>query len=238
MKGIKICRIFGINIEIHWSWFLVFMYFSYVLASQIFPKRVSEQSSVAYWLCGIITVLMLFVSVLVHELAHSRVAQLFKIPVKRITLLFFGGAAQIESLGKRAKEEFLIAIAGPVSSILMAVLFKFVSDYVHTNTKLVEAVLSYLFFINIVLAVFNLLPAYPMDGGRIFIKTPLWAILKNQLKATKIAGVVGQIFGVLMIIFGILSGAFWFLLIGGFLLLMAPAEYRQLVLKQKLEMRE
>lgn len=116
LKSIKIARIFGIDIELHWTWFLALAYFSWVFAHSIFPERVPKQSNIVYWLCGVFTVLMLFASVIFHELAHSKVAQLFKIKIRKITLLILGGMAQAESLGKKAKEEFLIAIAGPLSS--------------------------------------------------------------------------------------------------------------------------
>ncbi len=233
MKGFKIARIFGIDIEIHWSWFIVFFLFTYGLATRIFPKLAPEQASIYYWLVGEATTLMLFISVLIHELAHSKVAQLYKISIHRITLLFFGGAAQMESVGRKAKEEFCIAIAGPISSIVMAGIFWVLDHFVKTDIKLLSASLGYLFIINLFLAIFNLLPAYPMDGGRVF-KTILWAISKNELMSLKIATRVGQALGILMMIAGIFKLGFWFVLIGWFLFTMAPGEYRQLRIKKLL----
>lgn len=233
MKGFKIAKIFGIDIEIHWSWFLILFYFSWMLAAQVLPQLIPEQSTVAYWFFGAIIVLLLFVSVLIHELAHSRVAQLFKIRIQKITLLFFGGAAQMESVGRKAKEEFLIAIAGPLSSLGMAGIFWALAKFLKTDMALVAVSLSYLFVMNLILAIFNLLPAYPMDGGRVF-KTILWAISKNEMQSLKIATRVGQAFGILMAIAGIWKLGFWFVFIGGFLFLMAPGEYRQLRIKKLL----
>ncbi len=231
MKGIKIAKIFGIDIELHWSWFLIFFYFSWMLAAQVLPQLISEQSTVAYWFFGVIIVLLLFVSVLIHELVHSKVAQLFKISVERITLMFFGGAAQVKELSKSAKVEFWIAIAGPLSSLGMAGIFWALAKFLKTDMALVAASLSYLFVINLILAIFNLLPAYPMDGGRVF-KTILWAISKNEMRSLKIATRVGQAFGILMVIAGIFKFGFWFVFIGGFLFLMAPGEYKQLMAKK------
>jgi len=231
MKGIKIAKIFGIDIELHWSWFLILFYFSWMLAAQVLPQLVPGQSTVAYWFFGVIIVLLLFVSVLIHELAHSKVAQLFKIRIQRITLMFFGGAAQMESVGKKAKEEFLIAIAGPLSSLGVAGIFWALAKFLKTDMALITVSLSYLFIINLLLAVFNLLPAYPMDGGRVF-KTILWAISKNEMRSLKIATRVGQAFGILMAIAGIWKLGFWFVFIGGFLFLMAPGEYKQLRVKK------
>jgi Zn-dependent protease len=169
MKGFRICRIFGIDIELHWTWFLIFVYFSWMIADQILPHFVPGQSALAYWAFGITMVLLLFVSVLVHELAHSKVAQLFKISVERITLTFFGGLAQIgNELSKSAKVEFWIAIAGPLSSLGMAGIFWALAKFLKTDMMLVAVSLSYLFVMNLILAIFNLLPAYPMDGGRVF----------------------------------------------------------------------
>ncbi len=233
LKRIKIAKIFGIDIEIHWSWFFILIYAAWMLAGKYFSKVVPGQSSIAYWTCGVITALVLFASVLIHELVHSRVAQLFKIRIQRITLMILGGMAQMESMGKRPKEEFLIAIAGPLSSIVLAIIFRLAAVFLHTNIKLIGAMLFYLSFLNIALAVFNLLPAYPMDGGRIF-KTILWALTKNQLKATKIAGIVGQIFGALMIFCGILGWGFMLIFIGYLLILFAPAEYRLLLRQQRM----
>jgi len=234
MKGFKIFRIFGIDIELHWSWFLVLFYFSWMLAVQVLPQLIPEQSTVAYWFFGVIMFLLLFVSVLIHELAHSKVAQLFKIRIQRITLMFFGGAAQMESVGRKAKEEFLIAIAGPLSSLGVAGIFWALAKFLKTDMALVAVSLSYLFVMNLILAIFNLLPAYPMDGGRVF-KTILWAISKNEMWSLKIATRVGQAFGLLMMIAGIFKLGFWFVFIGGFLFLMAPGEYKQLVVKKILE---
>jgi len=177
--------------------------------------------------------LLLFVSVLVHELAHSKVAQLFKISVERITLTFFGGLAQVNELSKSAKVEFWIAIAGPISSLGVAGIFWVLAKFLKTDMTLVAVSLIYLFVMNLILAIFNLLPAYPMDGGRVF-KTILWAISKNEMWSLKIATRVGQSFGLLMLFLGIFKLSLWLMFIGWFLYIMAPAEYnhKQLMAKK------
>lgn len=234
MKGIKIAKIFGIDIELHWSWFLVFLFFSYVLAGSYFPKKIPNQSSWFYYVLGAITVIMLFFSVVVHELSHSRVAQHFKIPIEKITLLFFGGAARLKERTKSAKEEFLMAIAGPLSSAVLAGIFWGLAHFLKTDIKWITVLLVYLVFINLALAIFNLLPAYPMDGGRIFVKSIIWAISKDELKATKWASLIGQFCGIAMLVLGAWRFGLMFMVIGFFLFLMAPVEYRQLIVEKVL----
>ncbi len=241
MKGFKICRIFGIDIKINPSWFIFFGLAVFVLATGFFPRAVPEQPTFIYWAVAIAGALALFASVLFHELAHSLVAKKFKIPVKQITLFILGGAAQIEKKTDAAKQEFLIAIAGPLSSLFLAVVFYVSAIFVWNFSIVIGTLLSYLGIINFALAAFNLLPGYPLDGGRV-LKSILWGISKNELKSVKVASIIGQVIACAFIIWGIYSflvyglfGGLWFALIGWFLVGAAKAEYRQLTLNSILD---
>lgn len=230
MKGWKIFRIFGIDVEIHWSWLIICFLFTWIF-TDYFSRVVPGKSGVVYWLCGAVTFLMFFASVLIHEIAHSLVGRQFGMYFKKITLFIIGGAAQFEGRIKSAKAEFFMALAGPLSSVAVAIFLILTNLLVNlltkTDIKLVTASLSYLVFINLILAIFNLLPAYPMDGGRIF-KAILWAISKKEMWSLKIATRVGQSFGLLMMIAGFFKLGFWFVIIGWFLFIMAPREYHYL----------
>lgn len=238
MNGFKIARIFGIDIKIHPSWFLFFGLVVYVLATGFFPQAIQEQPTHIYWILSAVGALVLFASVLFHELAHSLVAKGFKIPVKQITLFLLGGAAQIEKKTDTAKQEFLIAIAGPLSSFFLAGAFYFLAGLVCTYSVAIGTLFTYLGFINFVLAIFNLLPGYPLDGGRV-LKAVLWGISKNELKSLKIASTIGQIIACAFIGWGIYSfciyasgGGLWIAFIGWFLFNAAKAEYKQLTMNK------
>lgn len=228
IKGWKIGKIFGISIEIHPSWLFIFGFFTFALATSVFPQRVSGYSPISYWFCGAATVLVLFICVIIHELAHSRVAQYFKIPVKRITLFALGGVAQSEGKSKSAKIEFLIAIAGPLSSIALAGIFWILSKVLNLGVELLAYSLGYLVLINLILALFNLLPGYPMDGGRI-VKAGIWKISGDQLKAIKWATLLGKGVAFLLIIAGLFYLGLWIAFIGFVLLMFGGSEYQQLL---------
>src|SRR5437870_7802626 len=159
-------RIFGIPLRIHISWFLVFALVVWSLARYYFPAVLSQSPLWEYWVLVVVSSLLLFASVLVHELGHSWVALRYRIPIAQITLFIFGGMAQIRREAPTPRAEFLIAIAGPIVSVLISIAFGVVaavpgspSDAVAVSTLLQE--------INLTLALFNLVPGYPLDGGRV-----------------------------------------------------------------------
>lgn len=210
----RVGNLFGIPFYVHPSWFLVLglVTFSYGngLASQ-FPAL----GPVLPWLLGLITALLLFASVLAHELGHSWVAIQQGIDVKSITLFLFGGLASLEKESRTPGEAFWVAIAGPLVSLLI---FGFLTTL---NTTLgftgpVGAILGLMAYINLVLALFNLIPGLPLDGGNI-LKAAVWKITGNPYKGVVFASRVGQLIGILAIVSGFL-GNFWHLLIGWFLL--------------------
>lgn len=233
LKGfkIKIANIFGIDIELHWSWFLVFGLFTWVVSSRWLPSGAPNQPLLSYWLFGALMVLIVYLSAIVHELSHSRVAQHFNIPINRITLFVLGGVAQLEKRPQSAKVEFLIAVAGPVSSLILAGIFGLLAGFLNLS-PLIMTSLTFIAVVNLIFAIFNLVPAYPLDGGRIF-KTIWWWILKDEVKATKIAARVGQFFGILMIITGFLKLGLFVAVIGWFIFISAGQDFRHLLFERQ-----
>jgi Zn-dependent protease/CBS domain-containing protein len=238
-SSLKIGRIFGIPIELHISWFLIFGLLTWSLASSYFPIEYPGLSRTAYWLFGLFTSMLFFGSVLAHELGHSFIALRNQVPVKRINLFIFGGVAQIEREPKSAGAEFRIAIAGPLVSLGLAALFggfllidRFI-PYLASPS-------SYLFRINLILVLFNMIPGFPLDGGRIF-RAFIWKISGSYYKSTQIASFVGQLIGygfiglgVFFLFTGQSSNGVWMAFIGWFLQGAAASGFRQAKLQQSL----
>jgi Zn-dependent protease len=232
--SVPLGRILGIPIGLDYSWFLIFALLTWMLASSYFPAEFKDWPPLLYWLTGAVTAIMLFVSVLLHELGHSVIALRYKIPVRRITLFIFGGVAQIAAEPPSAKSEFYIAIAGPVVSLALAVFFQVLKPAVAAAEPL-WGLAKYLAFINFALVLFNLIPGFPLDGGRVF-RAIVWAVTKNLRRATLIAANVGRFFGFLFIFFGVwqvfsgnLGGGLWIAFIGWFLDSAASAQVQQVV---------
>jgi Zn-dependent protease len=232
-KSTKIARLFGIDIYLHLSWWVIIGLLTWSLATTFFPFYFEGFTKIGYWLLAISSALLLFVSVLFHELSHSLVARARNIEVKNITLFFFGGVAGIEKEEMKPMSEFLMAIAGPLFSLVLAVIFYLIFTF--NGNFFVTAITFYLYQLNFILAVFNLVPAYPLDGGRAF-RAILYGYYKDLAKATKIASFGGKIFAWFLIILGIygiftgVGGGLWFVLIGGFLYFIAKTSYEQVVL--------
>jgi len=251
MRGARrILRVFGIDILIHYSWWFVFILLTWTLSASFFPNLCSGEliksvsipdctnlPKIQYWIMGTVASLLLFVSVLLHELSHSLVARMKKIKVDSITLFFFGGVAGIDQEDMKPSSEFFMAIAGPLFSLFLAAVFYFI--FIVNGNGFWTAITFYLYRLNLVLAIFNLVPGYPLDGGRAF-RAVLHYYYKDLKKATKIAATGGRIFAVFMIAVGILSivagafGGLWFVFLGGFLYFIAGVSYEQVVLKDVL----
>jgi Zn-dependent protease/predicted transcriptional regulator len=226
--------IHDIKIRINWSWIIIFVLVMWSLAVGYFPAHFKNWSELEYWLVGAAAAALLFVSVLIHELSHSFVAQARGLPVSSITLYIFGGISNITKEPASAGEEFAIAFAGPLSSLLLGGVFIGLY-YAVRSPQWLYAIFGYLGVINIILAVFNLIPAFPLDGGRVF-RSIVWAIRKDLRESTYIATLVGQFFAWLFILFGIwqaIAGSFitgiWLAFIGWFLHNAATASYRQAI---------
>jgi len=200
----RIAKVFGIDIKIDSSWIIIFILFSWILSANYFPQRFQDWARGLYWIIGIITSLLIFASVLVHELAHSLVALKQGEKVRSITLFLLGGVAQITEEPKRPLREFTMALVGPMASFVIAFLFLILSFIVRGISEPLWASASYLAMINAVLAIFNLFPGFPMDGGRV-LRSIIWKVTGNLKKATKIASRVGQGFAFFLIFIGILQ---------------------------------
>lgn len=233
----KLVRVFGIDIFLHFSWWFVFIILTWSLATGFFPHYYPNFTAKEYWLMGVAAALLLFVSVLLHELSHSLIARWKKIKVNSITLFFFGGVAGISKEDISPKSEFLMAVAGPLFSLALSALFY--GLYRWDGNYFVTAITFYLYQLNLILAVFNLVPGYPLDGGRAF-RAVLYGYYKDLKKATKIAAAGGKfVAGILffMGLFAVISGVangLWFILLGGFLFMIAGASYEQVVIKETL----
>ncbi len=236
---IPIGRILGIPIELDYSWFLIAVLISWVLAVNYYPVEFKNGTSAQYWLMGIVTALLFFASIVLHELAHSVVAIRFKVPVSRITLFIFGGVSQIAGEPPSAGAEFLIAVVGPLTSFALAALF-FGLEHLLANVAPVLAVAKYLALINGMLGAFNLIPGFPLDGGRVF-RAIVWGVNKNFRRATLIAASTGRFFGFLFIVLGVwlalkgnLFNGLWIAFIGWFLESAATSQVQQQVVKDSL----
>lgn len=233
----QIARVRGVKIVLHWSWFIVAVLLTSGLSAGFFPHFFPGLSSTYYFVLGLVSVVLLFLSVLLHELSHTFVARESGIEVDSITLFFFGGVSNIESEEMDASSEFLLSLAGPLMSFLLGYLF-WITNYFSTVVWL-TAITFYLYQINFLLAVFNLVPAYPLDGGRVF-RAVLHKFTRNLEKSTKIASSIGKLFAIILVCYGVLVTLFgmsglWFILLGIFLYFIAGSSYDHLLFKRVLE---
>jgi Zn-dependent protease len=241
--GIRVARFFGFDVRLDLSWFVVFLLVLWTFAEAVFPARVPGLTSVTYALMAWAGAVLFFASVLLHELAHSAVARARGLRVEGITLFIFGGMARIREDAENPRDEFLVTAVGPLSSALIGLaLLAFARAGRAWGIPLsVTAVADYLAFLNFVLAVFNLIPGFPLDGGRLF-RSLVWFLTKDVRKATRWASYSGRAFGYVMIAVGILElfggalvSGMWFIFIGWFLTQAAEAGYRQVVLRRILQ---
>ncbi len=241
--GFRIARFFGFDVRLDLSWFVVFFLVLWTFAESVFPLRHRGLSSIEYVLMAVAGALLFFASVLLHELAHSAVARARGIQVEGITLFIFGGMARIRSEATNPKDEFLITVVGPLSSAAIG-LALLAAASVGRRVGLpvaVTGVADYLALLNFVLAVFNLIPGFPLDGGRL-LRSLVWQLTNDLRKATRWASLTGRIFGFLMIGLGViylfgnsLIFGMWLIFIGWFLYQAAESSYRQLILRRILE---
>jgi len=234
---IHLGKIFGIQIRIDYSWFIIFLLISWSLGSHYFPYYYPGWQFLTYWIVALSTCLIFFASVLAHELSHSLVSKAHGIPVRDITLFIFGGAAQIVSEPEKPGKEFLMAFAGPLVSIVIAIFFRLVVFVIGSPLNPVSALAYWLSRINLILAIFNLVPGFPLDGGRL-LRATIWKVTGNFRKATRVASGAGQFIAFMLIFFGMFmffTGRFfngiWFVFIGWFLNNAAERSYRWVALK-------
>lgn len=233
-------RVRGIDIGLDLSWAILFLLITWSLARGLFPFRYEDLPRQIYWWMGIAGAIGLFVSILLHELSHALVAQRFGIPIRSITLFVFGGVAEMTDEPPRPAAEFLMAAVGPLTSLLLGlVLFGFAALSRSVDWPIpVRGVLGYLSWINFIVAGFNLLPAFPLDGGRI-LRAVLWRYRKDLRWATRISSLLGSGFGILLsvvgvvwVLYGDFIGGIWYFIIGMFLRNASQAAYQQVVIRE------
>lgn len=236
-SGLVIGRIRGVEIRVHWSWLIIFWLIAWTLSEGLFPDFQPEMSENARWIAGVVSSLLFFGSVLFHELSHTFVALHYQMRVPSITLFVFGGVSQIADEMRTPRQEFLISIAGPLSSWVLGVVFGVV--WVVLRAETVSVMFGYLSVVNFLLGAFNLLPGFPLDGGRVF-RSIVWGRLHDLTRATQIASRVGQGIAWLMIASGIAFmvfvnwGGLWQVLIGLFLKNASENAYAQVLLERAL----
>jgi Zn-dependent protease/CBS domain-containing protein len=237
---VKVGRIAGISIGLHYSWFIIALLIALSLA-QHFRAVAPQWSGIEVWMAAVITGLLFFAALLLHELAHSLLAKARGLRVRAITLFALGGVSQIETEASDAKSEFWIAIAGPVTSVVTGLVVlgtAWVNGWkpgTEPATPLIS-VLVWLGYINVMLAVFNMIPGYPLDGGRV-LRAVIWWITRNADRSTRLAAQVGQAVAFLFILSGLFRlfvganfGGLWLAFIGWFLLDAARSSYVQVEL--------
>jgi Zn-dependent protease/CBS domain-containing protein len=242
-KRFNILSIAGIKIGIDISWFFIAILLSWTLAAGYFPVKYPHFTSNIYWVMGVLGMLGLFVCIILHELGHAIVARHYNLPISQITLFIFGGVAEIKKEPTSPKVEFLMAIAGPIVSFILAIIAYFLTK---VGTQLewpvpIIGVTAYLALINTVLAIFNLIPAFPLDGGRVF-RAILWWWKNNLAWATRISAMVGSGFGFSLIFLGIFNLiirnfliGFWLIILGWFLHRAASSMQTQFYVGKELE---
>jgi Zn-dependent protease len=261
-RGLRIGRLFGINIHIDGSWILIFLLVTWSLASGLLPTWHPEWSMGLRWGVALAASILFFVSILLHELSHSLVARAQGLPVRRITLFLFGGVSNIEREPPTPKSEFLMAVVGPLTSILLGMIFLALAAFSVYGSNVqtydpetaisrfgpITTLLLWLGPINIILGLFNMIPGYPLDGGRI-LRAGLWSVMKDLRKATAWAAGVGRLTGWLFISAGVamafgaelpffgtgLISGLWLIFIGWFLNSAAQSSYQQTVIRDLLE---
>ncbi len=241
-RKIHLFTLFGFEVGIDFTWFLLAILLAWSLAEGLFPYYYQGHSTGTYWWMGAAGALGLFLSIVFHEFWHSVIARHFGLPMKGITLFIFGGVSEMEDEPPNAKTELLMAIAGPISSAVLGGLFlmAYWGGYSARWPEPVWGVLQYLGWLNLVLAVFNMIPACPLDGGRV-LRSSLWATRGDLRWSTRIAAAFGSGTGVLLILLGLIAfitgnviTGIWYFLIGMFIRGAAQMSYRQVLIRNAL----
>ena len=241
-KGLHLFRLFGFSVEVDASWLIIAVLVTWSLAAGLFPALYPDLAAATYWWMGIVGAIGLFASIVVHEFSHSLVARRYGLEMRGIRLFVFGGVAQMDEEPENATAELMMAIAGPIASVAISVAafgLYLLGGQLGWVVP-VMAVLLYLAWINGILAAFNMIPAFPLDGGRV-LRSILWKLKGNLQWATRIATYAGSAFAVLLMILGILNlfqghfiGGMWWILLGLFLRTASEGSYHQVLVRRVL----
>lgn len=242
-KRIEIFKLLGFPIRVDLSWLVIALLVSYSLAQGFFPVNHPGMPTSAYWAMAFVAAVGLFLSILFHELAHSVVGRHYHLKIDGITLFIFGGVAEMREEPASPRVEFFMSIVGPLASGVLGLLFFYLQHLIDVSdgNRSLQLIFYYLGFMNLMLAAFNLVPAFPLDGGRVF-RSILWAVKKDYDWATRVAAKIGWGFGWLMVAYGVYTiirgrafGGLWYIMIGFFLQQASRASEEQIVLKKALE---
>ncbi len=238
--ALRLGRVLGFEIRLDYSWFIIFVLVTWSLAVGYLPESHPDWSIGTYWLIGAVTSVLFFASVLIHELAHSTVSRLQGVPVHDITLFIFGGASHISREPRRPRDEFFMALVGPASSLVLAALLAALWAASFAWEGPLHASFGWLAQINLILGVFNLVPGFPLDGGRV-LRAIVWSATGSLKRATRIVSYVGSVvayglifWGILQVFNGNLFGGLWMAFIGWFLKDAAAGSYQQVALQEVL----
>lgn len=241
MKKLNLFKVLGFEISLDFSWFFILALVVWTLGAGYFPSVYPQLATATHWIMGVVAALLLFISVLVHELSHSVVARSRGLDISGIRLFIFGGVSEMTQEPESAGDEFKIAVVGPLTSLILAGLF-----YVITLLPIQQwslptfAILRYLALLNLALGIFNLVPGFPLDGGRV-LRAIIWGRTRDLRKATNAATTVGKGFAFLLIAFGAITafsgsllGGIWYIFIGMFLNMAAESGKQQTIMRQAL----
>jgi Zn-dependent protease/CBS domain-containing protein len=243
-RGIRLFRAFGVTVQLDYSWFIFFILVSWTFGHFYFPHYYGDLPRVTLWTSAVTATILLFASVLFHEMSHAITSNRLGFPIKRITLFIFGGVAHMKSEPDNPRTEFAVAAAGPVSSLFLWLAFFGVAIAARiANAPEVAAVAEVLAEVNLVLALFNLVPGFPLDGGRL-LRSAIWWKTNNLRRATNIAAKLGEGFAYLLMLVGALNffvgrsgwiNGLWYILVGVFLKGAAEQSYRHVLLEEVLQ---
>lgn len=242
-KSITLFTLLGFKVKVDLTWLFLAVLITWSLAAGFFPQMMPGLETYQYWALGVEGAIGVFISIVLHELGHSLVARRYGIPMKEITLFIFGGVANMEREPDRPRDEFLMAIAGPITSGVLALILLGIDRLL--SLVVPEApflhVIGYLAWLNGILALFNMIPAFPLDGGRV-LRALIWDWKKDLRKATRVASGLGGAFGFGLIILGVFAmisgnfiGGLWWIMIGMFVRAASNMSYQQMLLRRALE---
>lgn len=237
----RIGRLFGFEINVHWSWLFIFFLVTWTFSTGVLHEFYPEWTSARRWTVGSAISLIFFISILLHEMSHSVVARHYGISVTSITLFVFGGVSNLTREPANARQEFWIAIVGPLTSMALSLVFTVAYFALNPIEQGAGGVAANLALINVAIGVFNLVPGFPLDGGRV-LRSVFWARKRNLLRATRTASTVGTTVAYLIMAIGVASffavsvvAGIWFFLIGNFLRLASSESYQQVFLDEALK---
>jgi len=242
-NSLKLFSLLGFEVKVDLSWLIILFLIIWSLGQGLFPMYFEGLPSTTYWVMGVFGALGLFLSITVHEFSHSLVARRFGLPIRGITLFIFGGVAEMESEPPDARSEFFMAVAGPIASVILGTIFYslFLLGSVLDMFTAVVGVFWYMGIINFILAGFNMIPAFPLDGGRV-LRSALWAWKNNLQWATRIASRFGTVFGIFLIAIGVLNflrgnllAGIWLFLIGMFIQNASEASFQRVLMSRFLQ---